>query len=272
MAIRNAITDITADFDVTILTGLSVHHGYTLQYLQQLRHHKPLLAAIVFVVDSIKPETLYEANEVLWTICETYEIMGPTRAGKTSIIQKIEDPSAIIDPASYTPNITCEMHIIRSPILLPSSSSSIQDGRSSAQKRQVLMFFDTSDSERLRVYNNSFLRHTHGIIFVIDSSPQEGQTREEYVDEASKSLRRVIHELVNHDQDQPLLVFVNKQDRPDSMTAEEVIEHLHLKDTFSTSGRRWFVQEASALRGEGITIGFAWLLAQMQDRRANPGL
>ncbi|KAF9542997.1 ADP-ribosylation factor protein 3 [Mortierella hygrophila] len=197
------------------------------------------------------------------------KIMGPTRAGKTSILQKIKDPNAIINPASYTPNITCELGIIRSPV---PHSSSTQDGRSSAQKKQVLMFFDTSDSERLRIFNSSFLRHTHGITFVIDASPQDGQTREEYVDEASKSLKWVIHELANHDQDQPLLMFVNKQDRPDSMTAEEVIELLHLKDIFSTSGRRWFVQEASALRGEGIAVGFAWLLAQMQDRRANPGL
>lgn len=107
---------------------------------------------------------------------------------------------------------------------------------------------------------------------MIDSSPQEGQTREEYATEASNSLSWVTDNLANYVQDQPLLVFVNKQDRPDSMAAEEVIELLHLKEIFLASGRRWFVQEATALRGEGTTIGFAWLLAQMQDRRANSGL
>lgn len=197
------------------------------------------------------------------------KIMGPTRAGKTSVLEKIKDPNAIINPAIYTANITCDVRFIWSSVL---PSSSTQDDRSIAEKRQAFTFYDTSSSERQRTFNSSFFRHTHGIIFVIDSSPQEGQTREEYAAEASKSLWGVIDESANNVQDQPLLVFVNKKDRPDSMTAEEVIELLYLEDIFRTSGRRWFVQEASALRGEGITTGFAWLLAQMQDRRANCGL
>lgn len=77
ITVHDAVTDITTDFNVTILTGFSVQHGYTLQYLQRLRHQrKPLPAAIVFVVDSVRPETLYEAKEVLWAICETYEALA----------------------------------------------------------------------------------------------------------------------------------------------------------------------------------------------------
>ncbi|KAK3840321.1 MAG: P-loop containing nucleoside triphosphate hydrolase protein [Linnemannia elongata] len=188
------------------------------------------------------------------------KIMGPTRAGKTSIIRKTMEPTVIIDPETYTPTVTSDVHFIRS-LVLPSSST--QDDRSSAQKKLHLTVYDTSDLERLRVFQASFMRHTHGIIFVIDSSPQEGQTREEYAAKAIACLWRVIEESANNVQDQPLLVFVNKQDRSGSVIPEEVIELLHLEDILSTNGRRWFVQEASALRGEGITIGFAWLLAQM---------
>ncbi|KAG0050158.1 hypothetical protein BGZ90_007122, partial [Linnemannia elongata] len=159
------------------------------------------------------------------------KIMGPTRAGKTSVLEKIKDPNAIINPAIYTANITCDVRFIWSSVL---PSSSTQDDRSIAEKGQALTFYDTSSSERQSTFNSSFLRHTHGIIFVIDSSPQEGQTREEYAAEASKSLWGVIDESANSVQDQPLLVFVNKKDRPDSMTAEEVIELLYLEDIFRT--------------------------------------
>lgn len=192
------------------------------------------------------------------------KFMGPTGAGKSSILLKIQYPDSIIDPTNYTPTIICDFVIIRghSPVLPPANANT-------AQKRLRITCFDTSDSERLAVHNGSLLRHTHGIVFVVDSSPREGQTRDQFIDEAKRSLSRVICHYANNVQDQPLLVFINKQDCPrPRMTAEEVSEFLDLEDLFGGSDRRrWLVQEASALRGEGITIGFAWLLAQMQDRR-----
>ncbi|KAF9149138.1 hypothetical protein BG015_009070 [Linnemannia schmuckeri] len=200
------------------------------------------------------------------------KIMGPTRAGKTSILQKIQGLGNVVDQNNYIPTLACDFFIIRST----------QDNdyhSSTAQKRLRLTLFDTSDHERFSVFNASFLRHTHGIIFVVDSSPREGQTRDQYAAEATRSLYRAIDNGANNIQDQPLLVFVNKQDRPNAMTAEEVIELLRLEEMFLAGGggggggegRRWFVQEASAIQGEGITVGFAWLVAQIQERQANSG-
>jgi GTPase SAR1 family protein len=203
--------------------------------------------------------------------------MGPTGAGKSSILLKLNYPETIIDPTNYNPTIACDFVMIRGPRpdLLPTNTNVSQRGLRIA-------CFDTSGAERYAIINSSFLRHTHGIIFVIDSSPRDGQTREQFIDEARRSLLRVISQYANNVQDQPLLVFVNKQDCAGArMTAEEVIESLDLEDMFATDKgvggdggeRRWFVQEASALRGEGIAMGFAWLLAQMEDRRrTNPAL
>ncbi|KAF8942234.1 hypothetical protein BGZ47_006682, partial [Haplosporangium gracile] len=121
-----------------------------------------------------------------------------------------------------------------------------------------------------------FLQHTYGSIFVVDSFPREGQTLSQYAAEVTRSLRRVIDDGANDVQDHPLFVFVNKQDKSHAMIAEEVIELLRLEKIFAASGcgggRRWFVQEASAVQEEGITVGFAWLVTQKQELRANSGL
>ncbi|KAG0279158.1 hypothetical protein BGZ96_002053, partial [Linnemannia gamsii] len=154
------------------------------------------------------------------------KFMGPTGAGKSSILLKIQHPDTIIDPTNYIPTFGCDVVILRrhSPVLPLTDASAVHE-------RLRITCFDATDLEQFAAANGSVLRHTHGIVFVVDSSPREGQTREQFINEARWSLLRVISHSANIVKDQPLLVFVNKQDGPrPRMTAEEVIELLGLED------------------------------------------
>merc|ERR1712061_263381 len=53
-----------------------------------------------------------------------------------------------------------------------------------------------------------------------------------------------------------VLVFANKQDLPNSMTAAEVTEKLGLHKMHQ---RQWFIQSACATTGDGLYEGLDWL-------------
>ena len=53
-----------------------------------------------------------------------------------------------------------------------------------------------------------------------------------------------------------LLVFANKQDLPNAMTAAEVTEKLGLHNM---RNRQWFIQSACATTGDGLYEGLDWL-------------
>jgi len=55
----------------------------------------------------------------------------------------------------------------------------------------------------------------------------------------------------------PLLVFANKQDLPDAMSAPEVAEKLEFGAL--PKRRRWFIQATCATTGDGLHEGLDWL-------------
>ena len=54
----------------------------------------------------------------------------------------------------------------------------------------------------------------------------------------------------------PLLVFANKQDLPQAMSAADVSSGLGLTEI---RNRQWAIFQTSALRGSGILEGLDWL-------------
>jgi ADP-ribosylation factor 1/2 len=58
-----------------------------------------------------------------------------------------------------------------------------------------------------------------------------------------------------------LLVFANKQDLPNAMTAAELTDKLGLH-TFRQ--RQWYVQSSCAVSGDGIYEGMDWLSSTFQ--------
>lgn len=57
--------------------------------------------------------------------------------------------------------------------------------------------------------------------------------------------------------DSCLLIFANKQDLPNAMSPSEIVEKLDL--SCLGPDRKWQVQAACAVTGEGLHEGFKWL-------------
>ena len=58
-----------------------------------------------------------------------------------------------------------------------------------------------------------------------------------------------------------LLIFLNKQDEPSSVTIEEITEKFALYKLFC--GRSWHIQACDAVSGTGLTDGLDWLSRQL---------
>ncbi len=64
--------------------------------------------------------------------------------------------------------------------------------------------------------------------------------------------------------DADLLVFANKQDLPNAMSAPELTDKLGLHEL---SGRQWYIQACCATTGDGLYEGLDWLSDTMSKRK-----
>merc|ERR1712182_125559 len=87
-----------------------------------------------------------------------------------------------------------------------------------------------------------------GLIFVVDSNDRDR------IDDAKEELSRMLNE--DELRDAVVLVFANKQDLPQAMSAAEVTDKLGLQQM---RNRNWFVQSTCATTGDGLYEGLDWL-------------
>lgn len=117
--------------------------------------------------------------------------------------------------------------------------------------------WDIGGQDKIRNLWRVYFQGTQGLIFVVDSADKER------IEEARLELQKLLSEelLANV----VLLVFANKQDMPDAMSASEVREKLGL---VNTRNRPWFVQSSCAVKGEGLYEGLDWLAGQIKQRKS----
>jgi ADP-ribosylation factor 1/2 len=94
-----------------------------------------------------------------------------------------------------------------------------------------------------------------GIIFVVDSNDRDR------VGEARDELQRMLNE--DELRDALLLVFANKQDLPNAMSAPEITEKLGLH---SLRQRTWYIQSTCATSGDGLYEGLEWLSTNLKRK------
>jgi signal recognition particle receptor subunit beta len=90
----------------------------------------------------------------------------------------------------------------------------------------------------------TFSPHILGIIFVVDSNDRDR------VSEARDELQRMLAE--DELRDALLLVFANKQDLPNAMSAAEITDKLGLQQLRQ---RQWYIQATCATSGDGLYEG-----------------
>jgi len=136
--------------------------------------------------------------------------------------------------------------------------------------------WDVGGQGELRPLLRHYLYGVQGVVFVVDSSDREWILR------AKDLLNIILDEDQFRNRDLALLVFANKQDRPNVMSAAEIADEFGLQSRLCN--RRWSVaspgsfpstllsvkidhpdcfrrhiQSSSAISGEGLNEGMAWL-------------
>merc|ERR1711997_909236 len=114
---------------------------------------------------------------------------------------------------------------------------------------------DVGGQDRIRKLWRHYFTGTNGIIYVVDSNDRD----------RTEDAREELIKMLNEDdmRDAVLLVFANKQDLPNAMTAAEVTEKLGLH---ALKQRHWYIQAAIATSGEGLYEGLDWLQANIMQR------
>lgn len=115
-------------------------------------------------------------------------------------------------------------------------------------KNVMFTVWDVGGQEKLRPLWRHYFNNTDGLIFVVDSLDRDR------VAKAAQEFRSIIEDpLMRHS---AVLVFANKQDMKGALSPAEVCQALGLPEL---KGRKWHVQSAIAIRGEGLYEGLDWL-------------
>ena len=116
--------------------------------------------------------------------------------------------------------------------------------------------WDVGGQDKIRPLWRHYFQNTQGLIFVIDSNDRER------IGEARQELERMLNE--DELREAVLLIFANKQDLPNSMTAAEITDKLGLH---SLRSRNWYIQATCATSGNGLYEGLDWLSNQLKNAK-----
>ena len=109
--------------------------------------------------------------------------------------------------------------------------------------------------DRMRPLWRHYFDGTDALIFVVDSNDHER------IADARDELNMMLDE--QQLRDAILLVFANKMDLPNAMTAGDVTEQLGLYDV---RDRSWYVQSSSVTSGAGLNEGIGWLSNELKGK------
>jgi len=101
--------------------------------------------------------------------------------------------------------------------------------------------WDVGGQDKIRPLWRHYFQNTQGLIFVVDSNDRERIT------EAQEELQKMLQE--DELREATLLVFANKQDLPNAMTASELTDKLGLQNL-----RNRRVKSSSSLRDLNLTF------------------
>merc|ERR1712031_119021 len=116
--------------------------------------------------------------------------------------------------------------------------------------------WDVVGQDKIRPLWRHYYQGTNGLIYVVDSNDRDR------VEDAREELSKMLNE--DEMSNAALLVFANKQDLPNAMTAAEVTEKLGLHNMCN---RQWFIQSACATTGDGLYEGLDWMSRTLSSKK-----
>ena len=117
--------------------------------------------------------------------------------------------------------------------------------------------WDVGGQDKIRPLWRHYYQNTQGLIFVVDSNDRDR------IDAARDELHRMLNE--DELRESILLVFANKQDLPNAMSAAEMTDKLGLN---GLRHRQWYIQACCATTGDGLYEGLDWLSATLTKRKS----
>ena len=121
-------------------------------------------------------------------------------------------------------------------------------------KNVMFTVWDVGGQEKLRPLWRHYFNNTDGLIYVVDSLDKDR------IDRAANEFHSIINDPFMRNS--AILVFANKQDMKNCMSAAEVAEALGMH---TLKGRRWHVQSAVATQGLGLYEGMDWLSSTLKS-------
>ncbi|XP_016991047.1 ADP-ribosylation factor-like protein 3 isoform X2 [Drosophila rhopaloa] len=157
-------------------------------------------------------------------------LLGLDNAGKTTILKQLasEDITTVTPTAGF--NI-----------------------KSVAADGFKLNVWDIGGQWKIRPYWKNYFANTDVLIYVIDCTDRAR------LPEAGSELFEMLMD--NRLKQIPVLIFANKQDMPDAMTASEVAEKMSL---VQLQGRTWEIKGCTAVDGTGLKEGMDWVCKNMK--------
>ena len=116
--------------------------------------------------------------------------------------------------------------------------------------------WDVGGQDKLRPLWRHYYQNTSAIIFVVDNNDGDR------IDEARNELHKMLVE--DELKDAVLLVFANKADLPQAMSAAEITDKLGLN---SLRQRQCYIQSTCATSGDGLYEGLDWLSNVVANRK-----
>ncbi|XP_022923138.1 ADP-ribosylation factor-related protein 1-like isoform X2 [Cucurbita pepo subsp. pepo] len=164
-------------------------------------------------------------------------ILGIDKAGKTTLLEKLKSLFSNLEglsPDRIVP--TVGLNIGRLEVL-----------------NAKLVFWDLGGQPGLRSIWEKYYEEAHAVIYVIDAACPS-----KFEDSKSAMEKVLRHEDL---QGAPLLVFANKQDLPEAVSAEELSRYLDLK---KLDERVCMFEAVSGYDGMGIKESVEWLVDIME--------
>ncbi|KAH8832853.1 ADP-ribosylation factor, Arf family Arf1 [Flagelloscypha sp. PMI_526] len=118
--------------------------------------------------------------------------------------------------------------------------------------------WDVGGQDRIRPLWRHYYQSVKAVIYVVDSNDRER------ISEAREEMMKLIGE--QELQDAILLIFANKQDLPNALSAGELTDALGLK---TITNKPWYIQATSATTGDGLFEGFEWLAKTLKNQPSN---
>lgn len=116
--------------------------------------------------------------------------------------------------------------------------------------------WDVGGQKKIRALWHHYYEGTDAVIFVVDANDSSR------IEEVKEELYALMN---NHFlRNASLLVYANKQDLPNSLTTEEVVNKLELRSNLRHT--HWHCQGAVAVSGQGLYEGLDWLSARLNSR------